>query len=441
MRNETGRSMTRSLRRGRKPESLVAACTLAAILSSTGCGDIFDLKQSSNAQIDASTLFIPKNAQLLVNGVIADFECAYTRVVTGMGVLGDEIQNAWANTANYDYDRRTITPSSPYAGGCGGDQLPGFYTALSTARGVADTTHAAINSWSDAEVPNRQKLLAQAAAYGGYALIMLGEALCSAAINVGPELTSAQLFEEARIRLDRAVTHATAANDANVLNFARLGRARALLNLGQLSAAAQDAAQIPSNFVQGVSPAATYQRRQNIVYLHITENFRGTVDPSYRNLTLGGAPDPRVRVTNSGRVGNAAATPIWTPDKYPAVTTSIPVAKYAEAQLIIAEARIAANDLTGAATAINAARNSGGRTNMPQFSAAGMTQQQVLDQLIEERRREFFLEGHRFWDVRRFNLALVPTPGTTYPAGGGVYGDIRCFPLPNVERDNNPNIN
>lgn len=428
-----------ALSRGRL-DSRRGICLALSLLAVTGCGDILSLKQSSTAQIDAAGLYTPKNAQLLVNGVIADFECAYTRVVTGMGILGDEIKNAWANSNNYDYDRRTITPTSPYDGGCGGSQLPGFYTALSTARGVADTTYVELNGWTDAEVPNREKLMAQAAIYGGYSLIMLGEAMCTAAINVGPELSSAQVFEEARVRFDRAVTHAGASGDPELLSFARLGRARALLNLGELQAAAADAATIPPGFMQGVSPDETYSRRQNIVYMHITQGFFGTVDPSFRDLTLDGEPDPRVLVTNSGHVGNAAATPIWTPDKYPDVTTPVPVAKYAEAQLILAEARIAAGDLAGAADAINAARNSGGRTDMPLYDASGQTAEQVKDQLIEERRREFFLEGHRLWDVRRFELPLLPAPGTEYPAGGSVYGDLRCFPLPNVERNNNPSI-
>src|SRR5687767_10012848 len=146
-------------------------CLAVLVLASTGCGDILELKQSSTDQIAADGLYIPANAQLLVNGVIADFECAYTRVVAGMGILGDEIQNAFANTTNYDYDRRTITPSSGIYGGCGGAQQPSFYTALNTARGMADTTYVELLGWTDEEVPNRQRLLAQAAAYGGYSLI------------------------------------------------------------------------------------------------------------------------------------------------------------------------------------------------------------------------------------------------------------------------------
>lgn len=414
------------------------AALAAVLIASTGCGDILSLDQSSTNQIDAAGLYVPSNAQLLVNGVVADFECSYSRVVTGMGIFSDEIMNAWANQGNYDYERRTVTPSSPYSGGCGAANLPGFYTSLSTARGMADTTYVALSGWTDEQVEDRSKLLAQTAAYGAYSLIMLGEAMCSAAINVGPELSSMQLFEEARLRFDNAVTHAMASGDEHVLQLARLGRARALLNLGQLPAAAEDAAAIQPGFVQNISTDATYLRRQNIVYAHMVQGFFGTVDPTFRDLTLGGEPDPRVLVTNTGFVGNIDE-PIWTPDKYPSVTTPIPVAKYAEAQLIIAEARIAENDLEGAELAINAARNSGGRTDMPQYDATGQTADQVLDQLIEERRREFFLEGHRLWDIRRFDLPLTPAPGTPYTAGG-TYGDQRCFPLPNVERNRNPNI-
>ena len=163
-----------------------------------------------------------------------------------------------------------------------------------------------------------------------------------------------------------------------------------------------------------------------------------TVDPSFRGLTLNSAPDPRVAVTDANRNGTTSGTRIFTPDKYPTFATVMPVARYAEAQLIVAEARIVANDLTGAATAINAARNT--RPNMPQYSAAGQTQAQVQTQLVEERRRELFLEGHRLGDLRRWQMPILPAAGATFPGGGGVYGAQSCFPLPDVERINNPNI-
>ena len=431
-------------RRGRHALVVGSAVGLLAIAAGA-CGDLLSLKQSNPGQVDASTLYVPSNAQIIVNGAIADFECSYMRYVTGSGIVSDEISAAIANTANFNYDRRLITPTDAYAGGggtgCGGAQQPGFYTGLSTARADADTAHARFEEWTDEQVPNRVRLMAQLSTYAGYSILILGEGMCSAAINVGPELTSAQLFQEAKLRFDLAITEATTANDATTLNLARLGRARALLNLGDLTAAAADAAQIPSNFLVSVSADAVNTRRQNTVFIHITQSFFGTVDASFRNVTMeNGQPDPRVAVTNSGRTGSAQNTPVWTPNKYPAANSAIPLAKYAEAQLIIAEARIAAGDLAGAATAINNARNSGGRTGMPQYSAAGQTAAQVKAQLIEERRREFFLEGHRLYDIRRFQLPLNPAAGAPYTVGGGVYSDAICFPLPAVERNNNPNI-
>lgn len=415
------------------------ACLALTLVASASCSDIVTLKQSSSGQIDASDFYTPANAQMLVNGVIADFECAYVRYAAGSALASDELANSSATAVGFDYDARRFTPDSPYAGGCASTAAsPGFYTGLSTARADADTVLSHFEGWSDAQVPNRAKLMGQLAAYGGYSLILLGEAMCTAAINLSPEMTPAQLFAEAKLRFDRAITFATAANDAATLNFARLGRARTLLDLGDVSGAAVGVELIPADFVVSVSTDAVNARRQNLIFVQTVQSFAATVDTSFRNLTLGGAPDPRVRVTNTGKTG-ANTLPVWTPDKYAAITTPIPVAKYAEAQLILAEARIVAGDLAGAAAAINAARNSGGRTGLPAYSAAGESAAQVMAQLIEERRREFFLEAHRFQDIRRFNLPLRPAPGAPF-FNGGVYGNLKCFPLPSVEVDNNPNI-
>jgi hypothetical protein len=203
---------------------------------------------------------------------------------------------------------------------------------------------------------SRVKLIGQAAAYAGYSLTLLGEGMCSAAINVGPELTPAQLFAEAKTRFDSAVTAATTANDATTLNFALLGRARTLLDLGQPAAAATDAAKIPPGFVVNMSTDAVNTRRENWVFVSINNGNWSTIDPSFRGLTINGAPDPRVAVTNTNKAGTTQNTVIWTADKYPTLATVMPIARYAEAQLIIADAKLAANDVPGAVAAINAAR-------------------------------------------------------------------------------------
>jgi hypothetical protein len=186
-----------------------------------------------------------------------------------------------------------------------------------------------------------------------------------------------------------------------------------------------------------MSTDAINPRRLNQIFVSINQSAWATVDPSFRGLTINGAPDPRVAVSNSGNTGTANV-PLWTADKYPSLSTVMPIARWAEAQFIIADAKLAANDIPGAVAAINAVRAS--RTGVPAYDATGQSAAQVLTQLVEDRRRELFLEGHRLGDLRRYNLPMQPLAGTTYPSSSGTYGAQACFPLPDVERINNPSI-
>jgi hypothetical protein len=419
--------------------------TLLSVVSVAGgiaCRDLTTLEQSNPGSLSASSLYTPTNAQVLVNGAIGDFECAFSRYVTGSALFTDELSVAISNTANLDYDRRTFTSGGPYGTAtCGNNQQPPIYTTLSTARGSTDTVLAKLRAWSDAEMPtgvNRTKLIGQVAAYAGYSLVLLGEGMCSAAINLSGELTPAQIFAEAKIRFDSAIVAATATNDPTTVNLATLGRARTLLDLGDAANAEKDAQKIPATFAVNMSTDAINIRRQNFVFVSINTNSWATVDPSFRNLTINGAPDPRVAVTNTGKPGSATGTVIWTVDKYASFTAAMPVARYAEAQYIIAEARVAANDLAGAAAAINAVRAT--HPGLPTFSATGLTAADVKAQIVEERRRELYLEGHRLGDLRRLGIATPPAAGSAYPIGTGTYGSLSCFPLPDVERINNPNV-
>jgi hypothetical protein len=427
---------------------LITAVVLVSVAGAAACRDITVLEQSNPGTLEAAKLYVPSNAQLLVNGAISDFQCAYARFVTGSALLGDELSNAIAGSDNYDYDGRRVRTNQAYGTAtCGNNQQPPIYTTLSVARGSADTIISRLKTWTQAELPtaaNRERLIAQSYVYAGYSILLLGEGMCSAAINVGPELTPAQLFAEAKSRFDSAVVYAAAvtpntAADIALGQFARIGRARTYINMADYTNAATDAAAVPSTFVT-VSTAndAINARNSNQIFFHINNSSFSTVDPSYRGLTVGGIPDPRVAVTDQNRNGTAPTSRIWTANKYPALNTPFPIAKYAEAQLILAETRARATipDLAGAATAINNARNT--RAGMPQYVPAG-TPAQVLADIVEERRREFFLEGHRLQDFKRFGLTLTPAAGTLDVANQA-YGSQVCFPLPDVERVNNPNI-
>jgi hypothetical protein len=419
------------------------------LLASLACTEITSLRQENPETLSAGTLYVPANATLLVSGAAGDFECAYNRYVVGSGLFTDELSVAIAQTSNFDYDARRVLTNATYGtNDCGSPtpssaQQPGIYTPLSVARATADTAVAKLEGWTDAEVPNRTKLIGQAAAYAGYDLTLLGEGMCSAAINLGPELQPPALFTEAVARFTRAIAAATAANDAATLNLARVGRARALLDLGgaaNLAAAAADAGAVPATFVATTSPDATNERRQNIVFLSIAQNAWATVDSSYRDVLVPGGTtqDPRVAVVDLNLPGTAAGSQLFLPAKDASTTTPVRVASYAEAQLIVAENAARTGDPSGAAAAINRARS--GTAGLPTYTPPpGATSADLIAQIIEERRRELFVEGHRLGDLRRYGLPFTPAAGTPYPYGGA-YGAQTCFPLPDVERINNPRI-
>jgi hypothetical protein len=111
------------------------------------------------------------------------------------------------------------------------------------------------------------------------------------------------------------------------------------------------------------------------------------------------------------------------------VSTPIRFASTAEARLIEAAARggQAAVDI------INALRPAA----LPRYT--GGTDAQIKAQIVEERRREFFLEGRRLGDLRRYGGFEEHTWGKN-PYVGYEYGRTQCFPLPDSEVSGNPNV-
>ncbi|MGH7575422.1 MAG: RagB/SusD family nutrient uptake outer membrane protein [Longimicrobiales bacterium] len=379
----------------------------------------------------------PANADLLVQSAIGDFECALAQYVVATGLVSDELIDAQFAAVGWDYDRRTITATGgPYATAtCGSIQVPGLYAPLSIARFQADDALRRLEAWTDEQVPNRTDLIATAAAYAGYSLVLLGESMCSAALDVGPELTPAELLSEAETRFTRAIETATVSGNTAILNMALAGRARARRGLGNLTGARTDAMQIPEGFVHDATYSEITFRRENLVNTQMYRGNFSSVGPAFRDLTFSGVPDPRVVVVATDLVGQDGATPIWQPAKYPTSSTPIPIASWDEAQLIIAEAELEAGNVQDAVDIINVLHD---RAGLPSFNSSDA--QQVRSQIIEERSRELFLEGHRLSDIIRYELPLVPPPGAPFPIKGGTYGDQLCFPLPDVERNNNPNI-
>jgi len=399
---------------------------IIAAMFIASCDDL--LMVDAPTQVIAEDLDDPQFAGLLLNGAIADFEAAFGSYVVNSGLMGNELDDATITSTRWPVPQRIVDASDGRYANFTPENL-GLYAPLSTARWAADNVLKKLEEWTDAQVENRQQRIATAAAYSGYSHLLLAEGFCTIAIDLSPELQPNQVFEMAEAKFTRAIEAARTAGDSNIENMALVGRARTRLNLGNTAGALADAQLIPKGFTAYVRAEDAAARRHNRVASQSRQGFI-TIAPAYRDLMVGDEPDPRVTVINENRLGQDSATEIYSTGKYTTDAADFPIASWREAYLIRAEVQ-------GGQTAVGLINDLRAEHNLPAFSSNDANE--IRQQVIIERQRELFLESHHLYDLTRYNLDLIPAPGTPYPKGGS-YGTIRCFPLPNSERFNNPNI-
>ena len=122
-------------------------------------------------------------------------------------------------------------------------------------------------------------------------------------------------------------------------------------------------------------------------------------------------------------------TPLWTQKKYPALTASIRLASGLEAKYIAAEAQESDPDML---SLIQERRASNGQ---PPYTG-DMGASALLLELMNQRSRDFFLEGKRMGDARRRPGLLPGYPRTGDPyhkSGFAPVSTQACWPLPAQE--------
>ncbi len=419
---------------------IVLSVLLASGLLLAGCEQLLEVESPS--RLPAEDILKPSNAAILVNGAQSDFECALANFILAGGQVGDELAHFGGGSVNEGYDKRAYTAADPWParfpceGGSGSQNAISVWAPLQTARFAARSTEELLESWTDDEVPGRAEARARMAAFSGYSTLLLGEAYCTAAVDLGPELSRSDMFQLAEVDFTRAIELATSAGSASLLGLAQVGRARTRVNLGTFSEALTDARMVPGGFRFDARYSAASVRTENRVFRRMNRNRSVGVGPYYQHLEFQGVPDPRIPVTNLGLVPASQRTDsLWVQDLYPTESSPIPIATWQEAQLIISEAELDAGRLQEAVDAINVLH---ANANLPAFSSGDAAEIRV--HLIEERRRQLFLQGNHLNDLIRFSFPLVPSPGTIFQAGAGEYGTMTCLPLPDVERISNPNI-
>lgn len=428
--------------------ALTGAFTL--VLTLGACDTERLLKVDIPGRVSEGSLDNPRLAQTLANSVIADVECSWDNYVAAASHHSDEWMQSSGNATMKRWGLRDVSPDfAAYAtGGCGTSY--GLFTPLHGARFQAQSNFERISGFDDADVPNKTALLATIRAYGAYPLIAFSEGFCGTPLDGGDAvLEGAELAAVAEDWLTQAIQLAGQAGLDDILGLALLGRARARLTQEDYAGAIADAEQVPEGFVFVATRDAQPGDRQNAMYAAINGKAadaaaqkHATVAPSYRDVEWKGVKDPRVDVEWDGTLGFDFTTPHWRHDKVNSYSDPTTMASWKEAQLIIAEAAAMTNDLDRARSILQMLHE---RAGIPAVTEADIpTQSDVLDHVIEERRRELFAEGgarlrdHLRWRGTEHEVPFLGEPGSDHPNGVDQYGqpyeNWTCFPVPSVEK-------
>ena len=399
-----------------------SARRVAAVLTTvsfTGCSHILDVQFPG--QIPTTQIGDPTLAPVLVRSAIGDFECAYSNYMSGSSVHSDEYETANSNVPLANWGERTITQDeNDYAiGTCEGNF--GMNLTLHTARLQAEDVSAKLAAWTDAQVAGRTLFMAQAKIYGAYSYVLLGEGFCGVAFDGANAQPPSAALAIAETRFTEGLALAQQANNADLLNLGRVGMARTKMNLKKWSDAAQFASQVTPGYNKNVDRGTESNRRWNKLFRLAEAVGAYTVATAYRTMN-----DPRVLVADAGRGAFNSAVRLWITKKYTSLASPMRLASSIEANLILAEALAQQNQVTQAMTLLNARRAA-----VALDPLVATTQQDAINAVIDERRKELSFEGgHRLNDLLRYKITWKTGSN---PFTNRNYGSTTCWPVPTVE--------
>lgn len=410
------------------------AAAVLACLPLIGCGDILNVDDPDVLKPDqlVGAAAIPTR----VAGAVFDFAMAFNGnfnngLVPAQGLFTDEYIHAETFPDRLEIDRRAIDRTD--------NQMSEFlFNGLHVARVSARDAAALI-----VEHEPTNENLSTMYTYEGFTEVFLGETFCSGVpvsrlegneIVFGEPRTTVQTFEAALPLFTQALT----ADPEN--NAAKVGRARALLNLGRFTEAAAAVATVPTAFTEFVRHSSTTPAQFNGLWA-LSDNGRISVanNEGGNGLSFRAANDPRVPWEDSGGTGFDEETPLFLELISPEKDSPIVLASGIEARLIEAEAALQAGNrgiFFGIHNTLRAGIGLGGLIDTGQSTAA------LADLHFRERAFWLYSTGHRLGDLRRLVRQYGRAANSVFPAGthhkGTQYGSDVNFPIP-VQEDNNPN--
>jgi hypothetical protein len=473
--------MKTHIRASRWGRGLAVGGLLSAALIAAGCDEF--LTATNPGIIQETRLGDTSLVDLMANSAVGALQDVYSWMADYGSMYTDETRNHASFFEEGLYDQRRLQPDN-------GTLSTFHYAPLMRARWLADSLAARIRTiYGDSATHDLR--VARTYAMAGFDLVILGEYFCEVPVPPPGERYSApvksdSIFSLAMARFDSAIKIAAASKAANqkvttgpslaaaqravlgadsVRNFALVAKARAALNKGDKTTALATAKQVTSMGGATEFEYRVYYNDNTALSLvnRFSPDFSGGAGVTVRSVTgtrfisLDDARVPHpINATTGAPLAEAATGGNWVVPNAGASfstfnntktgadftnSTSIRIASMLEARYIIAEAGGAGGtNLEGQSnvTFVESRRNAFPSST----AAAATTAANFMDNLMDQRRRDFFLDGHRMGDLRRYRNKN----GTDLWEKGAMYGttttfnDQTCWPMNVAEITNNPMV-
>ena len=416
--------------RGGLSESRSLLALLLCLVPLAGCEGLFDV-DNPGSLLDAD-LEVPFLESTLATSAEGELVGPFSSALVNGEMLGDHVWHPsvqdFALLIDAGYRDRDISVAES------------LFNGLARAIWVAD------NMVERLEVmvanPGANRGVADSYFMGGLARMTIAAYYEEVVYDAQAPISPAQAIQDAVGRFQSAAQVAGALWDANLQAASLGGAARAYRSLyhegGAVDASAMQQAESLARQALEIAPNFRKDLRygqpgtSNGHFINLLEGPYHRMHDTYafRPDPVSGQPDPRLSHDATPHTPGPRGEVRYYQRKYPNRTDPHPASRAAEAELIVAEARLVAGDLDGAVEWINRVRTKSG---LPDFASSNAAE--VRAQLIYERDTELWLEGRRWEDHRYYNI--IPLAWVQYNVDIGVGPR---WPISVQERFNNPNI-
>lgn len=363
--------------------------------------------------VSPGSLDTPAGAQTRDAGAVSSFATGFSTAAVYSGIITDELTDLEGLIGQSEDERRLPDPG-------GSNRYP--YDLLSAARVNALIAIGALQRY-DPQPPSQ---IGELFALVGVIEVQLSENMCAgvrlaSVVNgtpvEGAPLTGPAILQRALADFDSAAAYGT--DSSRILSLANIGKARALVDLGQMTNAAAAVAAVATSYSYqaGFSVSAN---QINALGFEFVNQYAAVSDREGGNgLDFVSALDPRVQTTYLG-VSPDGVTPDYVLTSYNGnQAVPMPVATGIEARLIEAEAALSASDATTWLSDLNALRADAAETGVTGLGSLSDPGSDTARISLMFRERAFWLFGtaRRQGDLRRLIRQYGRPQNRVFPTG------------------------